>query len=234
MLVNCIPLCAKTGTVGNANGNTDAYNISFNSENLLGVWIGSKSNLLSNNITGGTTPTIIASDIFNKLYLDKTPPVNFHLSDKVCFENIDKIEYEQNNTLVLADNISPNRYVIKSIFKKSHLPQTRSNRFSNPKIENAKILVNTNENIISLCLTECINAKIYRLENNKKTLVYDTKNNNKNEFIDKDVLGGKIYEYIILPYYENSNVTYFGKEIRLEKIKTPSTTLGDWWKNDLT
>ena len=228
-----VPLCAKTGTVGTNNGNTDAYNLSFNTENLLGVWIGNKSSLLDNKITGGTLPTIISSKIFEQLYLDKVAPLNYKKSDKVVFENIDKIEYEQNKTLILADPVSPNRYVEQAIFKKSHLPTSCSNRFSCPKLENTKISVNNNEISISLCLTEYINAKIFRVENNKKTFVFDTKGKESTEFIDRLAVKGRIYEYIVLPYYEDKNTTYFGKEIRLEKIKTPSTSLDDWWKNDL-
>ena len=74
---------------------------------------------------------------------------------------------------------------------------------------------------------------IYKLLDGKKELVFDTKNSNCLEYFDKDIFSGKIYQYSIVPYFENDGIIYKGKEILLEKIKSPSITLGDdWWQND--
>ena len=58
---------------------------------------------------------------------------------------LDKIEYDDNNKLILADDICPLRYKFKALFKKKMLPKIKSTRFSCPTIEKPKILVNNNE-----------------------------------------------------------------------------------------
>ncbi len=57
-------LCAKSGTNGNENGNLDAYSISYTTEHIIGVWIGSEDNsVIDNRITGGSYPTIFNKEI---------------------------------------------------------------------------------------------------------------------------------------------------------------------------
>ena len=99
------------------------------------------------------------------------------------------------------------------------------------KIEKPIISVNKSGIKLSLCLTEYYNAKIYKLINGNKTLIYDTKNN-KNYFIDKNVDKSDFNEYVIVPYYTDGTKIYYGKEIILEKIKSPKLNFGDWWEND--
>lgn len=225
-------LYAKTGTVGNKNGNTDAYIISFNNELTLGVWCGNKNgSLLDNSISGGTLPTIIAQNIWQQIYSLNNDFKEIERPKNIIDTYIDKDSYEQDQKIILADDLAPNRYKIKAIFKKSALPKNKATYFSSPEITNYKTIVKHNEIQIELCQTEYINSKIYKMENNKKTLVFDSQNNN-NIFTDKNVEANKIYEYVIVPYFQSENNIYYGKEIVLEKIKTPNNSFGDdWWSN---
>ena len=64
--------------------------------------------------------------------------------------------------------------------------------------------------------------------------MFDTKKNNGLTYVNKNVESEKIYSYSILPYYINENKTYYGKEIFLEKIKSPTNSAGDnWWDKDI-
>lgn len=227
-----IPLCAKTGTVGNKQGNSDAYNISYNSEKVLGVWYGSKNNqLMDNSVTGGTFPTITASEIWNDVYLGKTKPDSYIKSDNVEEVYIDKIELEENQKIVLADNLAPNRYKLKAIFKKNNMPNCVSTRFTSPKIKNAEISVFSNGNKVSFCLTECCDAIVVRTFRGKKKTIYDTNGNNKDCYFDKDVLPNCEYQYSIIPYYNDGMIKHYGEEYVLNKIKTPIIQFDDWWNN---
>ncbi len=223
-----IPLCSKTGTVGNKKGNSDAYNLSYNSEKLLGVWMGTKdASLMSNSITGGTLPTVSASNIWNKLYKNKIYPDSYNRSDNVIEKYIDKIDFEQNHNVSLVEDFCLERNKIKTIFKKNKLPKTISTRYSKPKIERCEISVYSNGIMISLCLIENINAQIYR----NNILVYDTKNNNKEFFFDKRILPNTEYCYSVIPYFEDGHVKRFGERINLKKVKTSIGNLEDWWNN---
>ena len=229
------PVYAKTGTVGNNLGNTDAYSISYTSEYLLGVWYGNKNNsLMDNKITGGSYPTIISANVWHELYKNNNTPKEIKNDDSVTYEYIDKITYEDSGKLILADNISPERYKLKVLLKKKNTIKERSSRFSHPEIIDCKLSVNNNQNELLLCLTEYCDAEIYKEIDGIKKLVYDTTHNNKTLFIDKDIINGKYYKYVIVPYYYDGVTKHYGKEFFTQEIKSPKRNIGDsWWENDL-
>ncbi len=231
---NGIELCAKTGTVGSEKGNTDAYCISYNSEYCLGVWMGNKDgSLLDNSITGGTYPTINSKVIWNNLYNGTTSPKAYEKSNNTVTVKLDRISFE-NYKIELADKNTPDRYKIDGIFRKSRVPKVVSSRFIYPKIENPKLSVKNNGITVSLCVTELIDFYIYREENGKKVLVYDSKTNGKNkEYFDEDILVNHEYVYSIIPYFETDGILNLGEEFVFEKIKIlPPNINSDWWQND--
>ncbi len=225
-----IPLCAKTGTVGNSNGNTDAYCISYNQEYVLGVYIGNKKDLLlENNITGGTLPTSLASNIWSKIYQDFEAP-SFDACDDVVEIDIDNITYNESGIIEIADVNAPKRYVKTEIFKKNYLPKTMSTRFTLPKIEKPELTVNNNEIIIRLCLTEYYDARIYRENNGEKIMVYNSLFNNKEIFYDYDTIDGQTYTYSIVPYFIKDDDEFIGNEIFIAKIKINKSDFSKDWE----
>ena len=226
-------LYAKTGTVGNKNGNTDAYIISYDKNYTLGVWFGSNDNneTLDNNITGGTLPASFAKTFWDEFYKVYELPnkIEEYGIEEV---SLDKISYDNDGDIILADEQAPNRYKFNGYFKKNKIPKEQSTRFSFPCVEQPKTLVNNNIISIELCLIEYENLRIYKTENGRKYLVYDTVNG-KGDFSEK-LSASTEYEYSYIPYYNNGNTIFFGEEKSLIKIKTPSdTSLGDkWWLDD--
>ncbi len=230
---NQFPLYAKTGTVGNEKGNTDAYTISYSSDYTLGVWFGNYDNsLLNNSITGGSYPAQYSSLIWDSVYKYKEKPKEINTSEQVEEIYLDSISYEQLK-IEIADDVAPSRYKTKFLFKKSHLPTEKSTRFSLPIIENVNYTINNNEIWFDLSMPEYQNAKIYRENNGYKICVYDTIAGEK-IFIDKSVKPDDIYFYSIIPYYNDGITIHYGKEVLLDKIKTPRIKLGanNWWENE--
>ncbi len=228
-------LYAKTGTVGCSDGNTDAYTISYNNDYILGTWLGNNKNeYLENSITGGTLPAIISSDIWEQIYANKPYPKDIENSDKVLEVEIDKISYDSEGKIVLADKIAPKIFTKKILIKKNYKISEESTRFSSPKLENYKTIVNNNEITIQLCVTKYINAKIYKQYDDKKEEVFDTIKDNCTTYIDNNLIKNKTYTYSILPYYVSENKIYYGKEIFLKKIKSPTNNVDDnWWDKDI-
>lgn len=61
---------AKTGTVGNEQGNTDAYCIAYNPGYVVAVWSGCKSGYLPDGLTGGTLPAYICAETLKRPVFD--------------------------------------------------------------------------------------------------------------------------------------------------------------------
>ena len=227
-----VPICAKTGTVGTENGNTDAYSISYDNDYTIAGWFGKyDGSLMPNNISGGTIPTQTVYSVW-KYLIDRGHNVKETFStDKIAKIDIDKISYEQNHFIERASENTPKRYILQEYFKRNRIPKNYSERFNNPKIENAEIEVNYNEIKISLCLAEYYDFKILKKENGIKTTIYDSAVNEKRYTItDVDVYPERIYEYSILPYFNLGNKIVEGEEYTFQKIKSPSTDVdGSWW-----
>jgi hypothetical protein len=166
------------------------------------------------------------------MYNEKKP-CEIPQSEKTCKEFIDIISYNENHVVKLADINAPLRYKEQALFKKNKLPKNVSSVFTSPKIEKPKISVKNNQIIISLCLTQLYDAIVYKNYDNKKIAVYNTANNSKEYFIDKNVLPNVKYEYSVIPYYRIDNKYFYGNEIFLEPIKLSKNQIDDWWKNEL-
>ncbi len=229
-----IPLAAKTGTVGNDKGNTDAYCISYNSEYVIGVWIGNADNsLMENSILGGGIPTKTSANVWSEIYLKKTPP-QFSVPDSIVQLNIDKITYDNENVIEIADELTPKRYLLTEYFKKNSINKSKSTRFSSPIIQKPEISVNNRQIQIKLCLTEYYDVEIFREYNGNRKVVYDTLNGNKIIFNDNSTIENEIYGYYAIPYYYDGKVKHYGKEIFLGKIKAPTSFgNGAWWDDDI-
>lgn len=232
-LSTAIDLCAKTGTVGTKDGNTDAYCISYNKDYCLCVWLGSKTDeLLSNSITGGSFPTEMAKNIWNQIYSTRPNVEAFTIPDSVEKVNLDKISYS-NLSIELADEITPKRYVKEVWCAKDRIPTVRSNRFSSPELTNAKISKKNNEILIQLCLTEYYNAKVFKSQNGKKTAILDTKHLNDKSLIKDTITSSGEYEYSVIPYYFDGEKEHLGKEIYFPKIKVYDYSINEnWWDKE--
>ncbi len=226
------PVYAKTGTVGNENGNTDAYVISYTKDYVLGCWVGNREGaLLSNAITGGGLPTIISKDIWEQLYKNKPLPGEIEISGSVVKAKIDKISYDEDEVMLLADERAPSRYVEEVLIRKKDLPKNTSKRFSSPKIKNPELQVKYNRIDIRLCLTELYGVEVYKLSDKKKYLLADVFGKENYQYSDTEVLPNEYYSYSFLPYFKTDNGSkIYGEEIVIDKIKSPSNALGEeWW-----
>lgn len=228
-----IPLCAKTGTVGNENGNTDAYTLSYNPEIVLGTWYGNDdSTYMPNSVTGGNSPCNLSARIWKSYYAGLSSPEFKEYTDAVLL-NIDREEYE-NGKIVLADEDTPKRFVLNEIFKKTDIEKLRSAENSLPKIKNKDILVNNNGITLRLCLTKNTCVRIYRESNGIKTLIFDSANrasSNSGEIVinDSDIENGVTYQYSAIPYKTTNGDTVYGTEVLFKKVKAEKRLPDFWW-----
>ncbi len=139
-------VASKTGTVGkkNMSGNTDAYNITFTPEEVVGVWYGKLDNKPFK-IAGGNQPTEVVKQYISSQNYEKT---EFEKPSSVEEANIDVLELEENHRLVLASPYAPERYRKTALFSRFNMPQEVSKNFSEKpeivaqaKVEDGQILL---------------------------------------------------------------------------------------------
>ena len=134
---------AKTGTVGNKDGNTDAYCIAYTPQYTLAVRICAKGDEpLSNAYAGGTLPAKICKIILKKLG-DKG---DFDTPETVVKLDVDLDELANNRKVLLAGDDIKSENRLSAYFSSANVPRT----YSTPRtyIENDSILDNYDNFII--------------------------------------------------------------------------------------
>ena len=202
-------VATKTGTCGNADGNTDAYAVSYTSKNCFAVWLGDKDNKRTE-ITGGNDCCKLMKSILQFVY-DENEPAPLDINTGTSSLNIDREEYEQNNKIIIADPVCPKLNIQSVKVLAGNEPKQISDRFSSPNIPTPKITVTNNQITIDLCYAKYYSFVVNRLNNGSKTTVYD--GIWKKTITDTPSEGQ--YTYTVTPYYKYEDKTFFGKEIEL-------------------
>lgn len=218
------PICAKTGTAGTDEGNTDAYCIAYTKDHVVAVWMGNED-YSTTNITGGGLPANEVLRISRTLYNGRTP-APFPQCAGVTQLHYDKTAYEQEHVIELSDPAAPPLNDPAEYFRTCALPMQSSTRFSSPSIKMPDIQVKNNAVNIILCQTEYYDYEIIRENRGKKTTIYNGKY--QKTICDNSVKAGETYVYTVVPKY---------LEHRGTPVVLPSVTIekrGDipdhWWE----
>ena len=115
-------VASKTGTVGKPGSkeNLDAYNISYTTSDVIGVWVGNMDNR-GITISGGNSPTLAVKDIMQKIY--KTKPKPFEIPNGIQEVEIDLIELSKNHHVVKASGLTDEKDRKKELFSSFCLPK---------------------------------------------------------------------------------------------------------------
>ena len=226
-------ICAKTGTCGTENGNTDAWTVSYTTKHTTAVWMGNADNTLST-ITGGGLPCHYAYLLNKKIYAKKQP-ASFCIGEKTSQHKIDVAAYEQDHCMRLACERQPQKYTMTELFRKSDSSLQVSDYFrENAFGNNYSVLYKNNAIYIDLCHTQYYNYRIKRCVDGKTKEIYNGQCDQC--FIDKNIESGKKYTYIVQPYYKSDRGdTICGKETVLPAVFTKkriSAPPSKWWEND--
>ena len=201
-------VAAKTGTCGNADGNTDAYAAAYTSTHTLCVWIGDVNNRRTA-VTGGGACCNIASAVLKKMYAAAYPePLDTTGGTTKIF--IDRQDYEKDGKIILADEISPklNKMEVRCLAGRE--PEQRSTKFSRPVIQKPQIKVCKDYVSIVLCHADYYSYLIKR----DGKIIYD--GDYLPEISDCPDKGS--HAYTVIPYYSDGNEKYFGDAVNLKRI----------------
>jgi membrane peptidoglycan carboxypeptidase len=216
-----IPLASKTGTVGNKEYNTDAYNISYTAENTFCVWIG--GGRLPLDVTGGTKPTAMAKALIAKTYAGRAPE-DFVRPDGVEKCVIDAKCLADDHVVRLASDFTPERYTRTELFSSNFKPQTVSELFARPKVNGARVTCEGRSVRIEFDAAEYIEYDVLRECYAGETFLCTVKNKKGAVSVaDGGVREGDICRYIIRPKFTNNykKISVTGEVFFSDKIVIP-------------
>ncbi len=203
-----IPIAGKTGTVGLANGNRDAWMAGYTPEYTAVVWQGYDSDrlgLLPSSATGGTYPALMLYELFNHIYPDGRSG-DFEKPESVKQYSIDAKTLKKQHKAVLANAMTPQSSRVTEYFTEETAPEDVSGYWAVPGSAQNLLAVREEGGIMVSfdCPDDFGMYTLWRSEAGKAEKPLMTWNGREGhiEYIDAAVKPGKGYRYRVTVKHE--------------------------------
>lgn len=203
-----IPIAGKTGTVGLANGNRDAWMAGYTPEYTAVVWQGYDSDrlgLLPSSATGGTYPALMLYELFNHIYPDGRSG-DFEKPESVKQYSIDAKTLKKQHKAVLANAMTPQSSRVTEYFTEETAPEDVSGYWAVPGSAQNLLAVREEEGVMVSfdCPDDFGMYTLWRSEAGKAEKPLMTWNGREGhiEYIDAAVKPGKGYRYRVTVKHE--------------------------------
>lgn len=203
-----IPIAGKTGTVGLANGNRDAWMAGYTPEYTAVVWQGYDSDrlgLLPSSATGGTYPALMLYELFNHIYPDGRSG-DFEKPESVKQYSIDAKTLKKQHKVVLANAMTPQSSRVTEYFTEETAPEDVSGYWAVPGSAQNLLAVREEGGVMVSfdCPDDFGMYTLWRSEAGKAEKPLMTWNGREGhiEYIDAAVKPGKGYRYRVTVKHE--------------------------------
>lgn len=203
-----IPIAGKTGTVGLANGNRDAWMAGYTPEYTAVVWQGYDSDrlgLLPSSATGGTYPALMLYELFNHIYPDGRSG-DFEKPESVKQYSIDAKTLKKQHKAVLANAMTPQSSRVTEYFTEETAPEDVSGYWAVPGSAQNLLAVREEGGVMVSfdCPDDFGMYTLWRSEAGKAEKPLMTWNGREGhiEYIDAAVKPGKDYRYRVTVKHE--------------------------------
>lgn len=203
-----IPIAGKTGTVGLANGNRDAWMAGYTPEYTAVVWQGYDSDrlgLLPSSATGGTYPALMLYELFNHIYPDGRSG-DFEKPESVKQYSIDAKTLKKQHKAVLANAMTPQSSRVTEYFTEETAPEDVSGYWAVPGSAQNLLAVREEGGVMVSfdCPDDFGMYTLWRSEAGKAEKPLMTWNGREGhiEYIDAAVNPGKGYRYRVTVKHE--------------------------------
>lgn len=217
-----IPLAGKTGTVGDGEGNRDAWMACYSADYAAAVWIGydtSQDGALPQDATGGKYPALILEQLFQGLYQDRAPK-EFSMPSGVNAYKLDKRTLEMFHEPVLATALTPSSAIQTEVFVEGTQPTAQSSYWVVPSPPGEFRVYLGGDGKPQIAFTGRESFAQYQLYRQKGTespqLIKTWDGKGAVTYGDDSALPGCTYTYYILPVHQEMNVGG-------EQVKGPAT-----------
>ena len=203
-----IPIAGKTGTVGLANGNRDAWMAGYTPEYTAVVWQGYDSDrlgLLPSSATGGTYPALMLYELFNHIYPDGRSG-DFERPESVKQYSIDAKTLKKQHKVVLVNAMTPQSSRVTEYFTEETAPEDVSGYWAVPGSAQNLLAVREEGGVMVSfdCPDDFGMYTLWRSEAGKAEKPLMTWNGREGhiEYIDAAVKPGKGYRYRVTVKHE--------------------------------
>lgn len=203
-----IPIAGKTGTVGLANGNRDAWMAGYTPEYTAVVWQGYDSDrlgLLPSSATGGTYPALMLYELFNHIYPDGRSG-DFEKPESVKQYSIDAKTLKKQHKVVLANAMTPQSSRVTEYFTEETSPEDVSGYWAVPGSAQNLLAVREEGGVMVSfdCPDDFGMYTLWRSEAGKAEKPLMTWNGREGhiEYLDAAVKPGKGYRYRVTVKHE--------------------------------
>lgn len=186
-------VASKTGTVGGAKGNTDAYNISYTTQDIVGVWQGNLNNTLFS-VAGGNQPTSLVKGYLKKIY-NNAPPKPFTAPASVEKVKINQFELCVNHALVRAGMFTPEKDTTTELFSRFLLPKDAP--IIAPKQINLVGYVENNKAVLKFTTNSSSTYTLYKRTPQKTYAIKTFANQNGQQTVFDQMLANQKCEYFV-------------------------------------
>ncbi len=199
-------VASKTGTVGGADGNSDAYNVAYTNAHTYLLWHGNASGAKNNDMsleeTGGSYVTRAMREVLK--YVEAGQTSKFSIPNDVYCVDIDDYALKNKQKILLTTFNTPSKYRRSEVFKSDNLPKNYSTCFDGFSVENVRSFVDGNVVNVKISAEPYLYYDVFCFDGNTETLVktYDNKNAEVISFYDV-VFDKKLVKYYIKPYFYN-------------------------------
>ena len=218
-----IPLAGKTGTVGDENGNRDAWMAAYNPEYTAVVWMGYDSSedgkALPADATGGTYPALILRSLFSKLYENGTAP-DFVRPKGIVDCKLDLHALEEEHEALLSTALTPKKSIVTELFVEGTQPRKQSSYWVVPyPPADFKVTLNSEgyPEISFKARQSFVEYRLYRDSNGTSVLVNQWKGKESVSYVDRTAPAGSGCLYYVVPVHPELT-------INSEQVTGPATT----------
>lgn len=230
-------LAGKTGTVGEDEGNRDAWMASYSPDYSACVWMGYDSSVegeLPSDSTGGSYPALMLKELFTYLYPDMQPRI-FAAPEGIVEIKLDQYTLTANHIAVLANAFTPSSSVIREVFAKGTEPVVSTSYWAIPAAaRNFSVVLSTSGfPQISFNAPETTTIyKLYRTSQNGTTELVKqwSGRSGRITYEDTSVYYGT-YSYYIVP--EHPELVINGHKVKGPETNSVSITafsLSQFWQ----
>lgn len=158
-------LAGKTGTVGEGEGNRDAWMAAYSPDYAACVWMGydsSEDGALPSGATGGNFPALMLSEVFSYLYPDLAAQP-FSVPEGIVEIKLDAFTMQSNHIAVLANAFTPTTSVIKEVFVAGTEPSQSTTYWNIPAAARNFSVVHSRKGLPLISFTAQEDTTLYKL-----------------------------------------------------------------------